>query len=313
MQPPLVSIITPFYNAEKYLSAAIDSVLSQTYHNWELIMINDGSADTSLAIAESYRDSRIKILSQENSGQCTATNNALRNAQGDYIQLLDADDIMDPNKTKYQVEHLSLFSDEHLGVSKWAFFHEQISDAIFKQEPIFFSGESVDWLYQLWTHDTMMHTNSYMMPRKLWEKGGKYFDENLKLNIDFEFFTRMTLASKGVVYTENAIGYYRKGVKGSKTHNPSIEKQLSALDARVRSIRKLFSIDQSKKSQQAARMAITILTFSFPDILPQAKKYINELGLEHFGSFKGKYFKYITYFLGFETAIRAKKIYSQFR
>jgi glycosyltransferase involved in cell wall biosynthesis len=307
LKKPLVSIITPFFNADKYLGDAINSVLSQTYPNWELLLIDDGSTDNSYAVAQSFKDPRVKLMQQANGGQCVATNNAIRIAQGDFIQLLDADDLMHPLKTEHQVRDL-IDKKEFLGVSRWAFFYDDPSDALLKEEPVFFSGNVIDWLYALWGNDTMMHTNSYMMSRSLLDRGASFFDESLKLNVDFEFFTRMALASKGVIYTDDAIGYYRKGVKGSKTHNASISKQLSALDARVKSIRYLLNVDSSDKAKQAARMALTILTFSYPALLPHSKSRLEELGLDGFASFGGKRFKAVSSLLGFENTIRLKRL-----
>jgi glycosyltransferase involved in cell wall biosynthesis len=274
---------------------------------WRKLIVDDGSTDDSYAIAQSFKDPRIKLMQQKNGGQCVATNNAIRVAQGDFIQFLDADDFMHPQKTECQVKDL-IGNEEYLGVSRWAFFYEDPSDAILNEEKVFFSGNIIDWLYALWANDTMMHTNSYMIHHNLLHKGGDFFDESLILNVDFEFFTRMTLASKGVIYTDDAIGYYRKGVKGSKTFNASREKQLSALESRVKSIRYLLAADGSEKAKQASRMALTILTFSYPALLPHSKAYLRELGLGGFSNFGGWRFKPLSSLLGFENAIRIKKL-----
>jgi len=307
LKKPLVSVITPFYNAEKYLGDTISSVLSQTYTNWELILIDDGSTDSSYTIAQAFKDPRIKLIQQKNGGQCVATNNAIRLAQGEFIQLLDADDLMHQKKTECQINDL-IGKEDHLGVSRWAFFYNDPSDAQLKDEPVFFSGSVIDWIYALWAHDTMMHTNSYMMHRDLLHKGGSFFDESLKLNVDFEFFTRMALASKGVIYTDDAIGYYRKGVPGSKTFHASWAKQMSALEARVKSIKYLLAVDSSDQAKQAARMALSILTFSYPALLPFSKAHLKELGLGGFCNFGGKRFKTFSSVLGFENTIRLKKL-----
>lgn len=90
-----VSIITPCYNGAKYISETIDSVLAQTYRDWEMIIIDDGSTDESVQILERYvnTDDRIKLIRQENAGSAAARNNGIRNASGQYIALLDADDL----------------------------------------------------------------------------------------------------------------------------------------------------------------------------------------------------------------------------
>ena len=90
----LISIIVPVYNTEKYLDQCIQSVLAQTYTNWELLLIDDGSTDSSGAICDKHatEDSRIKVLHKENTGVSDSKNKALDIAQGDYIMFLDSDD-----------------------------------------------------------------------------------------------------------------------------------------------------------------------------------------------------------------------------
>lgn len=95
---PLVSIIMPVYNSEKYVSRCIDSVLAQKYTNWELIVVLDGPTDDSEKICRAYaeKDSRIKIISQPNGGLSKARNTGLDNSSGDYIGFLDSDDSYEP-------------------------------------------------------------------------------------------------------------------------------------------------------------------------------------------------------------------------
>lgn len=104
--PALVSVIMSAYNAEKYLKDAIDSILNQTYHNFEFIIINDGSKDKTLSIIESYTDERIKVISHNNIGLTKSLNVGLKNAKGKYIARIDADDISTPNRISLQVNYL---------------------------------------------------------------------------------------------------------------------------------------------------------------------------------------------------------------
>ena len=90
----LVSIIMPVYNAEKYLSTAIESVLNQTHRNWELIIINDGSTDQSQHIISKFSDPRIVKITQQNKGVSVARNKGLDVMKGDYFCFLDADDFL---------------------------------------------------------------------------------------------------------------------------------------------------------------------------------------------------------------------------
>lgn len=105
MEKGLVSIITPCYNGEKYIAQTIESVLAQTYQNWEMLIVDDGSKDRSAELVNRYaqKDSRIRLLCQENAGSAAARNNGLRNCRGQYIALLDADDLWLPQFLEKQI------------------------------------------------------------------------------------------------------------------------------------------------------------------------------------------------------------------
>lgn len=94
---PKISVIIPIYNCEKYLNRLIDSILSQSYANFELILINDGSKDNSGKIIKTYQDKRIKILDKENTGVSDSRNKGLEIAAGELICFLDSDDYISPN------------------------------------------------------------------------------------------------------------------------------------------------------------------------------------------------------------------------
>ncbi|MBQ3914697.1 MAG: glycosyltransferase family 2 protein, partial [Paludibacteraceae bacterium] len=98
MNNNLVSIITPLYNGERFIAQTIESVLTQTYTEWEMLIINDGSTDKSEEIALSYaeKDNRIRVYSQPNGGSASARNHGIRRAKGRYIALLDSDDLWEP-------------------------------------------------------------------------------------------------------------------------------------------------------------------------------------------------------------------------
>ena len=98
MTKPLISIIIPVYNAEKFLPACLDSVLAQTYKNWEAICVNDGSADNSPQILAEYaaKDARFHVINQPNSGLAGARNSGMKTVNGKYLMYLDSDDIWHP-------------------------------------------------------------------------------------------------------------------------------------------------------------------------------------------------------------------------
>lgn len=96
MPSPLVTVIIPVYNTEKYLRACLDSVLAQSYQNLQIIAINDGSTDNSLSLLKSYQDSRLEIVDQLNGGLSNARNTGIMHARGDYLCFVDSDDALHP-------------------------------------------------------------------------------------------------------------------------------------------------------------------------------------------------------------------------
>ena len=120
---PIISIIMPVYNAQNYLTEAIESVLWQTFKSFELIIVNDGSIDASEAIINGFKDPRIVYLKQENQGQANASNKGVKIARGRYIKFFDADDVLNPLHLEKQ--YLALNGhDCYLASCQWAYFYE---------------------------------------------------------------------------------------------------------------------------------------------------------------------------------------------
>jgi cellulose synthase/poly-beta-1,6-N-acetylglucosamine synthase-like glycosyltransferase len=120
-----VSVVIPVYNVEAYISHTLDSVLAQTYSHLEILIVDDESPDRSVEICQRYSDPRIQIIRQKNRGLAGARNTGIRHATGEYIALLDSDDLWLPDKIEKQVAHLE--SSPQIGVSfcRSAFIDEQ--------------------------------------------------------------------------------------------------------------------------------------------------------------------------------------------
>jgi glycosyltransferase involved in cell wall biosynthesis len=135
----LVSVIVPVYGVEDYIAATIQSILDQTYQNFELIVVDDESPDQSVVICQQFNDDRIKIIHQKNRGLAGARNTGIRHAQGQYLAFLDGDDLWLPQKLEKHVEHLhhspkvgvsfsrSAFIDAH-GESLGTYLMPQLTD-----------------------------------------------------------------------------------------------------------------------------------------------------------------------------------------
>ncbi|PZO19281.1 MAG: glycosyl transferase family 2 [Leptolyngbya foveolarum] len=212
---PLVSILIPVYNAEPWVAETIQSVIAQTWKNIEIVIVDDGSVDRSLEIARKFQSSTVKVIGQENQGASAARNHALNLAQGDFIQYLDADDLLAPEKVERQMRLLHQQSDTRQLISgEWARFYKSPGEASFTPQPLWTDMEPVDWLVCAWRNHWMMHPAAWLVPREIVQKAGEW-NETLSLNDDGEYFCRIILASAGVKFCQGAKVYYRSGNSSS--------------------------------------------------------------------------------------------------
>lgn len=119
-----VSVIIPVYGVEKYIAATVQSVLDQTYTNFEILIIDDASPDKSVEICQKFTDPRIKIIHQANRGLAGARNTGIRHAQGEYLAFLDGDDLWLPQKLEKQIAHLENSPAVGVSFSRSAFINE---------------------------------------------------------------------------------------------------------------------------------------------------------------------------------------------
>ena len=214
----LVSIIIPVYNSEKYLADCIGSALSQTWPNKEIIIVNDGSTDNSLKIAESFACDTVKIFSQPNKGAAMARNKGLAEAKGHYIQFLDADDYLSKEKIEGQVTKLN-GSTTHISLCKTMFFYDGVENILHNPREDWYyadNNDPVDFLIKLYSvneimsgYGGMVQPNSWLTPRALIDKAG-IWNEQIFHDDDGEFFCRVILASEGIKFSDKGINYYRR-------------------------------------------------------------------------------------------------------
>lgn len=203
----LVSIIVPCYNQAHFLSEALQSVLEQTYTNWECIIVNDGSPDNTEHVAKAWckKDERFKYVYKENGGLSSARNAGIKITQGEFILPLDADDILD--KTYLEKTIPELENDDSLAIvtcySK--FFSKHRDTIIHELKPV---GT---------TYHAMLFENSIIATslyrKKCWEDVGGY-DENMKNGFeDWEFWIAILKRHWTYKVVEEFIFYYRKSEK----------------------------------------------------------------------------------------------------
>jgi glycosyltransferase involved in cell wall biosynthesis len=212
----VVSIIIPLHNSENYIGETLQSALNQTWPHKELIIIDDGSSDSSLSIAKSFESHEVKVYSQPQRGASAARNFGLKVAKGDYIQFLDADDLLDSKKIENQITILENTPDS-LAFGKCIHFFgedgnfEHIEQYHPQLEPRESNIEFIKKLYGAYNHipGSMIEVHSWLSPRLIIEKAG-YWNEMLSVDDDGEYFLRVLLTAKKVLKVDSSISYYRK-------------------------------------------------------------------------------------------------------
>lgn len=185
---PKISVIIPVYNGSDYLSEAIDSVLAQTYENFEVVVVNDGSCDAGRteAVALSYGD-RIRYYSKDNGGVATALNLAVDNATGDYISWLSHDDLYVPNKLSLQVEALcDLGRDDVVLYSDYSVFTTDSAVSSLVRMAGVAPANFRFWI----TVENCLHGCTLLIPKKAFSSVGG-FDPELKTTQDYDLWFRM--------------------------------------------------------------------------------------------------------------------------
>ncbi len=254
---PLVSVLIPVYKAEKYVAEAIDSCLNQTYKNIEIIIVDDGSTDNSWKIIESYEKKYpqiIKTFRQENKGSCAARNKALKESSGNYIQWLDADDILDRNKIQTQLQTVNFaFETDILLSAASAKFYTDLRKTKFIPNPLWNNLNSVDFLYRFLAEGFFIYPHCWLVSRHLTEKAG-YWNGNLLLNQDGEYFSRVIASCSLVKFVNGAKCFYRTGNLSSISNKKSKQKAVSLIQANLEIVNNVNSLINNNKLKNASRV-----------------------------------------------------------
>lgn len=236
MNVPLVSILIPACNAAPWIAKTLASALAQTHPRCEIIVVDDGSRDDTLAIARDLaarHPGRLRVETQANAGASAARNHALRLARGDFIQYLDADDLLSPRKIEFQLALLDTRPTGTLATCRWGRFENDPAAARFVDDAVFHDFKPLDWLRLHCRTGAMMHPAAWLVPRTVATAAGPW-DESLSLNDDGEYFARIVLAADGIAFCSDpdAASYYRSGIATSL----SGQRSLRALDSLQRSV-----------------------------------------------------------------------------
>ena len=211
----LISIIVPIYNSGRYLRQCLDSIINQSYKNFEVLLINDGSVDDSAMICKEYveKDSRIRYFENENGGVSSARNFGIKHSRGEYITFIDSDDWVEPNYLEIFYKTIKE-KDADIIVANYCTFRE--NDAMFlfhvaeTNEALVFQPDDAFFNYMFSTFGTDISWGSAcskLFKKSLFER--LYFSEDISWAEDFDLMYKLFLVSKCIVYLYKAPYCYR--------------------------------------------------------------------------------------------------------
>lgn len=264
---PLVSILLPVYNAELFISDSIQSILDQTYSNWEMIIVDDGSTDHTLKAVDAFKDKRIQLLKKSNSGMADSLNKALAMAKGDYIARQDADDISLPERLEKQIRFM--LKNAGIGLlGTWSGIINERGESTgqFHKHPL----SSPELKCDLFFDNPFVHS-SVIFKRNIIDDCGVYDTTVNSLVQDFEYWFRIS-RKYDIANIGEVLHQYRQlksGISFSTTDfNAVVAKQSAA------NIKKVLGITK--------RQDIDILAFAY-----HGAAITNEQGKETVKRFKG--------------------------
>lgn len=262
MRTPLVSIIIPTYNRDYLIVETIDSVLKQTYNNWECIIVDDGSTDNTEQIIKSYcdNDSRIKFHKRPKDrpkGGNVCRNYGFELSKGEFINWLDSDDLFSSNKIQEQVNGI-IESNADIATCSWGNFEENIGNLfLYKNQPFYSSfNRGIDLLNAFGKNGGFFPPHVYLVKRSLIENTGSW-DEALYINQDAEYFSRILLNCKKVHFISTVTVYYRRKIGDNVSLTNSLEKMIQRIESwiliekNIKKKNKYFSLRYVNKAKES--------------------------------------------------------------
>jgi glycosyltransferase involved in cell wall biosynthesis len=214
-QPPVVSVVVPCYNQAQFLPEALGSIQAQTHSGWECIVIDDGSTDETAIVADSLavQDQRIKVVRQPHRGPSGARNLGLRLASGRYIQFLDADDVIEPDKLEAQLSALSTVQELALSYADYRYCPEHDVAATTTRDdfppPRFITGRPLWDIASRWETEFSIPIHCFLFDARFFTERGILFDETLPNHVDWDCWMQIFALDPRVILVPGPLAIYR--------------------------------------------------------------------------------------------------------
>jgi len=279
----LVSILIPAFNAQEWIADTLRSAITQTWERKEIIVVDDGSTDQTLAIAQQFESDSVRIVSEKNKGAASARNTAFSLCHGDYIQWLDADDLLAPDKIARQMAELErVGSRKTLLSSEFGKFLHDWPRAQFIRTGLWEDLSSTEWLLRKMGDNLFMQTGTWLVSRELSEAAGPW-DTRMLSDDDGEYFCRVLLNSDGTRFVPGAKVYYRGFRSNSLAYVGRSDRKREALWLSMQlHVGYLRSLEDTPRTREACLAYLQRnLTNFYPeraDIVRQAEQMATDLG-----------------------------------
>lgn len=279
---PLVSILISAYNAQEWITDMLQSAITQTWSRKEIILVDDGSTDATARLAKRFASQGVTVLSTENRGLSAGLNYAYRHCQGDYIQFLDADDLLAPDKIERQLAALREVDSKRILLSSpWAPFYYRTRNAHFVRNSLWQNLSPTEWLFRKLNENIHMQNATWLLSRELAEAAGPW-DETLHYDQDGEYFARVLLASERTQFVRETGIFYRITSTSRVSHiGDSNEKKNSLFCSMKLHISYLRSLEDSERIRKACLTYMQNWYFNFyperPDIIAELQSLAEEL------------------------------------
>jgi glycosyltransferase involved in cell wall biosynthesis len=272
---PLVSILIPAYNAETTISETLRSAISQTWQRKEIIVVDDGSRDRTLELAQRFASKEVSVVSVQNQGAAAARNHGLQLSQGDYIQYLDADDLLAPDKVELQLAAAAKAGGQRVLLSSpWAHFYYRTDRARFVRNSLWQDLTPVEWLLRKMVENLHMQTATWLLSRELAEAAGAW-DTRLLGDDDGEYFCRVLVASKGTRFVPESKTFYRATPSGRLSHIGASDRKKDAMLVSMKlHVQYLRTLEESERVRKAC---VTYLQNWYGNFYPERPDIAVEL------------------------------------
>lgn len=309
---PLVSICIPCYNSAAYVEETISCLLSQSYQNLEVILIDDGSTDHTEKVLGTIKDQRFRYVVQENKGAAAARNKAYQLSKGDYIKFMDANDLINFQCIESQLSRLHDDPD-CIASAKWGrFYKPDHSDFMLAKEKVWMDMPGINWLINslIETGANMMQPGIFLLPRKIVEKAGPW-NQSLSLIDDFDFMVRVITICSSVLFCEEALLMYRSGIPGSLSGKKTSKHIQSAFDSLNLGIERILQVKNDEQSRRACaniyKRWSTIFYPEYEELYGKIEAKIDQLGGASIPLVGSKLTRLFTMTIGWKNTKKLKK------